>query len=339
MKLNRDWLNENETRNYPIKENLTRISIAGYEIPNDFIVDLRLSGTLSHFEVSPTVFNNVDYFIKEIERIGSTSIVIRIREIYRETYVPGNPATFNDIGEFFIPFGSSRDQSYVFIPASFTQIRGEIVIRKSIDDSISVGIQEFTPDETTLEARTLIPSPGIPRVTALVKDGDAFRAVGDVIIGEKEGLEVTPVESANGLRLDFVAQKDCASLQDDECLDAEEVTCPMPAIMTINQAESDRNFNFKVRTVTPLNISTLPILKPGGNPANPNDYVVNSLVVTYHGPITTSFLGGDPNDFNNYVYGLNCTHTEIGQELPSLVSQSESMLSVLDSRRSFLSLI
>jgi len=319
--INRDWLNANETRNYPIKEGLDRRSSSGFVVPSDFIVDMRLSGTEDRFEVSPTVFNNVDYFILEIERVASTDTVVRLREIHRETYNPGDSSTFADIGEFVIPYGFTKNQTFQFTAITTSQISGELTVREPLDFAINPGIETFAPENTTLEARVLVPIPGPPRVTALVKDGDAFRAFNDVRIGENPGMQITPVESANGLRFDFVALKECSTLQGDECLDDIEANCPQPAIMTINKLASDRNFNFKVTSSNAINISTLPILIP------------------YHGPITTEFLGGDPLDFNNYIYGLDCKQTLAGQSMGGLLGTAQSLLDELDSRRSILSLI
>jgi hypothetical protein len=348
MKLNREWLNSNETRNYPIKEGLDRAASSGFVLPNSYIADFRLSGTRERIEVSPTVFENVDYFIHEIERGTSINVSgdtvdqihIRIREINRASYNPGDSATFRDVGEFIIPFGSSQDQAFPFIPSISSSISGKLVVRKHLDGLLSPGLHSFTPDNTTLEARTLIPASGTPKVTALVKDGDAFRAEGDVVIGEGTGLEVTPVVSANGLRLDFNAVRECETLSEEGgCLDDVDRTCAQPAIMNLNKATSDRNFNFKIGGGNGINVSTLPVLVPGGNPFNPNDYTVNSIVVTYQGPITAQFLGGDPTDANNYVYGLDCKQTPLGQALPSVLAQSQSLIDELYSRRSMLSLI
>ena len=337
--VNRDWLNANETRNYPIKEGLDRRSSSGFVVPHNFIVDMRLSGTKDRFEVSPTVFNNVDYFILEIERVASTDTILRIREIHRETYNPGDSSTFSEVGEFTIPYGFSENNTFYFQAGFGSEISGEMTVKKPLDFAINPGTQTFAPENTTLEARVLIPVPGQSRVTAILKDGDAFRAFNNVLIGEKPGMQVTPIESANGLRFDFVATKECSTLQGDECLDDSDVTCHQPAVMTINKTPSDRSFNFKVSGSNSINISTLPVLIPGGNPFNPNDFNVNSIVVTYHGPITTEFLGGDPLDFNNYIYGMDCKQTVVGKSMPALLVTAQSLLEELDSRRSILSLI
>lgn len=331
MNKNREWLNQNETRNFPIQEGLNRTDISGYVLPNDLIVDLRLSGTKSFVEILPTEFNNVDYFIQTMERIGVVETQIRLREIHRESYNPVDPSTYTDIGQFVIPFGQAKDQTYSLQAIPSSTVRGELLIRNPLDDLLTLGIKTFTPLNTTLEARTLIPTPGTPRVQSISKEGDAFKAFGDVRFREKEGIAVTPVESANGLRLDFNALRECETLNPDGgCLDDIEANCPQPAIMTLNKAPSDRNFNFKIGGSNAINVSTLPILIPGGNPLNPNDYTVNSIVVTYHGPITTSFLGGDPGNFNNYIYGMNCKHTEEGKRFPSLLAASQSLLTKLN---------
>jgi len=334
---NREWLNRNETRNFPIQEGLDRTAIGGYILPNDFIVDIRLSGTKSFVEISPTVFNNVDYFIYEVERIGLVEIQLRIREIHRETYTPGDSSTFADIGQFVIPFGQAQDQMFNFQEIAPSTVRGKLTIRNPLglfrgNGALTLGVKTFTPLNTALEPRTLVPSPGDSKVYSISKEGDAFKAFGDVRLREEQGIEIAPVTSSNGLRFDFNALKECETLNaDGGCLGELDVNCPQPAVMSLNKLSSDRNFNFKIGGSNSINVSTLPVLIPGGNPLNPNDYTVNSIVATYHGPITTSFLGGDPGDFNNYTYGLNCKHTPIGQRFPSLMQASQSLLAKLNS--------
>jgi hypothetical protein len=338
---NRDWLNENETRNYPIKEGLSRASSSGYILPNNFIADLVLAGTETYEEIAPSVLVNIDYFIYQLEVSPSAETILRIRECLSGLYDPGDSATYRDVGAFHLANGQPEDSAFYFTPNIGIKITGKVTVRKPFDGILALGtIETFTPDETALEARALIPLPGTPKVDSLQKEGDAFQASGDVVLGEETGIDVIPIATANGFRLEFTALKECATnAEDGGCLDDGESGCPQPAVMTLNNTPSDDNFNFKITGANGINVSALPTLIPGGNPFDPSDYVVNSVVVTYHGPITSQFLGGDPLDPNNYVYGLNCGHLPAAQSLPNALTQSNALLSTLDSRKSFLSLL
>ncbi len=96
--------------------------------------------------------------------------------------------------------------------------------------------------------------------------------------------------------------------------------------MNINGARGDSNFNVHIQGMNAINVSALTELIPGGNPFNPSDYQVRGLVITYHGPIYTEYLGGDPDEFSSYNYGLVCSNVSDVDiaELQNQINQVES---------------
>lgn len=333
MLSNIEWLNENKTRNYPFMEGLgrtERFSVGGSinTISNDFLVDMCLSGTLTNIGS-----NNIDYFLRRLQRFGSSQYVLNIREIQREIYDEGNSATFVDVGSFTIPFGVPFGTKIPFVPVGDTLLQGFIVIGRPLDTDWTVGFHDFLPEETTFEARTLIPSDGLDVVTSLSKEGDSNLLTGDVSLQEGNNIDIEVQVPHNALKLTYNEDIFDCEAPGNECIDV--ITsikqCPQPALMTLTGVPGDPRFNVQVEGKDGIQVSALTELVPGGNPFDPSDYQVRGLVITYHGMITAEYDGvGDPNDYNSYTYGLDCGDSSQAQALENMEDQLNQLQQEMD---------
>lgn len=312
---NTEWLNTNSLRNYPIKEDLDRTEPSptvppALIIPNDFLVDLRLTGTKSFFDEPPSVMYpqgrrlNVDYFILSIVSDGvQDPLTINIREIVRETYSPGDPATFVDHGFFSIdPSAHSKYDAYVFeqLAAVEEKINGHLVVGNIPD--IPKGTYLFEPDNTTLEARTLIPASQRQEVTSLAKEGDPNLIRDDVLFLETSRVAIDMDPEERIITFEFVSPD--LTIECDACGDP---ICSQPALMKLkNVPPPARRGNINVIGRKGIKVSGFPILRSGGSPANPNDYDLNGIVLSYNGPLLGTHTGGDPSVLSNWTVGLDC---------------------------------
>jgi hypothetical protein len=337
MLKNIDWLNSNRKRSYPFFEGSglqERYFVGGEQntIPNDFLVDLRLSGGKT-FEDDGGTLRGIDYFLYTLERVGGEKYILTIRE-RRDDYNLLDPDSFEDIGIFEIPFGSVSGSQHEFIPTSSnTQIQGNLTIHKPLDLTWTVGVHEFLPEQTTFETRTIVPSPGDPIVTTIEVLGSPWGPIdGDVRFVAGDNAEITAIPSTNSVRVAFNQEiLDCDSetkciknpptleqiiacnhSDSPTCLGSTPNVCNHPALMSMNKVEGNHIYTLYIEGRDGIQASALTELVTGGNPFDPSDYFVRGLVITYHGMVSSEYLGGDPDDYNSYMYGLVCSASPEG---------------------------
>jgi len=321
---NADWLTRNSNRTYPFKEGagLTERFLVGGEIKrllDEQIIDLRLSGCETFFhDIGPDLFYNIDYFLHKLERVGSTLYLLHIREIQREVYNEAVPSTYRDVGTFEVTYTNRFNTQFIFTASTGVAVQGNLTMGESFAGYWPVGIHEFLPTQTTLESRATVPSPGIDYVTSLGKSGDPTLIKGNITFREGHQVQITSEEDINGLRFDFV-EEELPCEKEGNCI--EDRNCSPLALMTLDGVEGDHRFNINLQGKNGIQVSALVTLSPGGDPFSPSDYSTTGIVITYAGPVTFEYTGGDVTDPVNWNYGLECSRTDKGQELGGMQNQ------------------
>lgn len=331
---NSDWLTRNSTRTYPFLEGsgLTERFLVSGEIKkilDNQIIDMRLSGCESFFhDVGLDLFYNIDYFLYKIERVGSSHYLFHVREIQREVYNEAIPSTFLDVGSFQIDYTHPFNSQFPFTPFdSNIPIQGNITMGESISGYWPVGVHEFLPAQTTFESRVTVPNPGEDFITSIGVEGDSFLAKGDVTFREGYQVQITSEEGQNGLRFDFIEEElDCEA--EDSCI--EDRICSPLSLMTLKGVEGDHRFNVHLQGENGIQVSALVGLIPGSDPFNPSNYRTTGVVITYAGPVTFEYTGGDVSDPSNWNYGLECSRTDKAKELGGLQNLVSSVQSQLE---------
>jgi hypothetical protein len=228
---NLDFLNLNTLRSYPIREDVSGISIdAAFSIPNDFIADFQLAATydpskrfyiseLSNFEANIT-----------IEVSDDANIVVGLITIDTATH-------------------SQYKKYYLVASDDYVDATGVITIGNL------AGIQEqptgnftFTLVLTEFETRTIIPSiQGVNRMTFKNADGSSFSKSGNITLIARTNLRFNDlgggrivIDAGENLGLNIL------------CADT------LPCIKTINGIGPDGVGNFTLDFSDCANLTPIP---------------------------------------------------------------------------------
>lgn len=213
---NPEWLNQNSTRNYPIKEDQSRGPV-GFEIPNNFIVDMQLVG----------VERNLNYFISEVAVVGTT-INLLVADTLGTTVIT------------FLIDSPTHVKYKTYTASGLGEIFGKLVIDNvgSLLALIPSGSGvTFAEAETTLEISALVPTDKDFRVTSLGKLGDGITYTGDVKLEQGDGILIDNNVPENALVISLAPEPDPIP---SAC------ECPpnFPSVKTINGIPPDCNGNF-----------------------------------------------------------------------------------------------
>lgn len=200
------WLNSNSTRDYPLKQGVTRGNGTNV-IPQDFLVDAVFSGTDSSLRY------RVGYI--EILGVGST-LAVGFQD---------SAGNFLGVATLALPLTTSY-QAQFFQPSDSTQItvRGKVVFGPGVAEvgNWAVGRYHFGFSSSELEPAVLIPQEGNTGVTSLGVLGDDENLFkGDVKLQAGDGIVLTPVIPVNAIKIDMAKQfkLDCPDSLDkfDRC--------------------------------------------------------------------------------------------------------------------------
>lgn len=169
---NLDFLNLNTLRNYPIKDDLSRVSLDGvFTIPNDLIADLSVS--------SPGNSTLRLYISKLIN--ASTHVYIEV-SIYNADV----------IGSFNIPAGTASETD-IYLVASATRPGSQGILTVGSMDTISLlpsGEYAFDITATELLMRVYTPSTtGVNFVSFQDSNSNTTTLTGDVVIQGESNLQ------------------------------------------------------------------------------------------------------------------------------------------------------
>lgn len=251
--LNREWLDQNAQRAYPLAKYTSRTDASSsLVLPDDFLVDLGLSVPASA-NVTPAGF-----FIRWVGNY-STGFSITVG------YKPDGDDPV-DVASANIPRGTFTNYSTYDLNGSagaFASARGKVVIGKLENIDLQPnGLFEFELEGSQLETRAIMPS--ISGVTSIVieNQGDVLGPFSNVVrlrAGDRIKFELD--EDANSESLDdddvadvviIVSAVDGTDLNED-CVCTETRT----PIYTINGVGPDDNNNINIVGANCLDISTI----------------------------------------------------------------------------------
>jgi len=215
---NLDFLNLNSLRNYPIKENCSRLDTSTVlTIPNDLIVDIQLAASSAV---------DLRCYIASLTNL-TTSIIITVAD--HDDLVIGTfsitKSTATKYGEYLL------DPTADYIGAAGRLVIGDLTgINKQ-----PIGIYSFAFANTELETRTIIPSvKGINRMLFVNADGKSFSQTANVKIVARTNVRFSYDEAHGVIILDAGENIGLNT----KC---EEVA---PCIQTINSVPPDFAGNF-----------------------------------------------------------------------------------------------
>lgn len=181
-----DFLNQNSYRNYPIKDNLSKLSTDGiFTIPDDFLVDLVLCA-------SSDVTKR--FYISRISNYGS-SIVVDVSD---------NSNVY--VGSFTVATSShTQNKDYFLVVGSaYTQANGKLTVGGvATMITLPAGIFTFAITATEFLPRTCIPSTrGINRIIFSDNLGNVYSVTGDVNLVARSNMRLTFDEGDNSIVFD-----------------------------------------------------------------------------------------------------------------------------------------
>jgi hypothetical protein len=184
---NLDYLNLNSLRNYPVRDELSRIDTTGlYQIPNDFIVEFSLAASNSasdRFFIS-SIYNKLTNFIVEVS--DQNNVVV---------------------GSFTVSTsGFTEYKTYTMTTASgiYSSANGRLTIG-SLDNisTTPAGFYTFDITATEFEPKTIIPSLlGVNSLTFTDNTGVSYTVSGNVNIIARSNLSFSYDSGTNTLTLD-----------------------------------------------------------------------------------------------------------------------------------------
>ena len=276
--MNLDWLNSNSLRNYPIKDDLGRVSVDGlFTIPNSLIVDMTVC--------APQTSNAV--YISRI-KYGSTSLFIELSV--------GNTV----FGSFqtSLPLADYNTDITLTPSPSFPGASGIITIG-SADELVGLpfGDFKFEATSTSLLMRIYSPGPqGLSWISFTDVKGNANTYTGNVTVIGNSNIQfrdnggVVYVDAGEGLGLNKL------------CTDA-----PKP-ILTINGVAPDNAGNFSLIADTCVSISDaqygVVISNPCGEPCLGCDAIAS--LTTQVNRLESSIL-----DIRNFSINLQTVITQV----------------------------
>jgi hypothetical protein len=215
---NVEWLTQNLTRNYPLKEGATRSASVARILPNDFIADMALSGTTE----------GTQYFISEITLIPTLRIEIIVSDFFS-----------NPVVRFDIPVNAAKFSQYEPAEKFDPEVSGRLVIGNIADtllllDSFPMafagGASELEPSIFNLSDKDI-------RVTSNASAGSTPALTGDVTFEGEDGIQVTQDQAENKIVIGF-EDPVVSSLCD----------CPpnFPNIKRVNGVDADCDGNFNI---------------------------------------------------------------------------------------------
>jgi len=183
MAHNVEWLDSNNDRVYPFKENVT-LSNGEVTIPENFIIDAIFSGA----------DENLRYRIHYVE-VGVGFI---------QCGVGDNDGNF--LGVINVSPTAPKHTSQFFQPNEDQSLRGRVVFGAGIATVAAFEQKRhfFGFSSLEFEPSVLVPIPGFRGVSSLRKDGDnqenhIFN--GDVVLQEGDGVSITPIPLINGFKI------------------------------------------------------------------------------------------------------------------------------------------
>lgn len=183
---NLDFLNLNALRNYPVRDDMSRISTdGGFTIANDFIVDLQLAATYDptrRFYIS-RISNFEDQITVELSDQNNTVAGTFVIDTTQYTQ-------FQDV--YFTPTSSYVGATGVLVVGWLDGIRLQ-----------PTGNFLFTLGTAELEARAIIPAlQGINRIIFKNADGSSFALTGDIEILARTNLRFSNPDDDNRIVID-----------------------------------------------------------------------------------------------------------------------------------------
>ena len=215
---NVEWLNNNSNRNYPIREDASRVGDS-ITLPQDFIVDAKITGG------TPGDY----YYIGEVNTNNGV-ITIFINDS------GGNQALSFDISEAT----HVKYRTYTPVTRFQEEVNGKLVVDE-IQEVLStlghVGGSSFSGFATRLEESVVVISDISQRVTSNKADGEVTKLRGDVGFRGEDGIEITQDSINNDIVISYV-----------DPVVAVDCECPpnFPDIKTLNGQPPDCSGNFTV---------------------------------------------------------------------------------------------
>lgn len=210
-----EWYNQNSLRKYPIADDATATTAGGFELPNDFIVDLVLPISAS-LDVDPD-----NFFISEVAVFGQ-GVVITVSYSTTEVGRVSVSATHQENASYFI-HGTGTFEGTV----------GKITIGK-LDSILEVaGVFSFSREETKLVSSVVRPNiRGVSSISVANGDDVSDPLTGSVLLVAGQNMTIDVNASTNQITLNAVSG---AGLSEScgECEDATDRELPDP-IRTIN---------------------------------------------------------------------------------------------------------
>tara|TARA_R110000851_G_scaffold65195_8_gene148032 strand:- start:800 stop:1921 length:1122 start_codon:yes stop_codon:yes gene_type:complete len=235
MAKNIEWLDSNNDRAYPFKENVT-LSNGEVDIPNNFIIDAIFSGA----------DENLRYRMHYIE-VGSGFIQCGIGD---------NSGNF--LGVINVSPTAPKHTSQFFQPEEEQSLRGRVVFGAGIATVAAFEAKRhfFGFSSLELEPSTVVPAPGFNGVTTLRKDGDNQADhifTGDVVLQEGDGISIVPIPLINGFSIGAsrVFQAECPD-------DLADLSRCANCIKYINGLPPDNVGNFNILGTEFIKVVTFP---------------------------------------------------------------------------------
>ena len=236
--MNLDFLNLNTLRNYPIADDLGRVSVDGYfTLPNDLIADMSIVAPSS---IGPNTGNPAVDFGSTLQLfisgITNTTAYISIEV----------SANAGPIGNFYIVAGTDDYTDIIMSPtAAFPTANGVLTIGSlNTITTLQSGSFVFAADNTALVMRVYIPTTtGVNFISFIDNVGNSTTLTGTVIINAESNLQFrTPdgntvyIDAGEGLGLNTTCE-----------------ATPTP-IQTINGIPPDDTGNFTLIPSTCISI-------------------------------------------------------------------------------------
>ena len=215
---NIEWLTQNLNRNYPLKENASRVAGVSRILPTDFIADILLTGTEE----------DQRYFISEITLVNSSTIEIVISDFLS-----------NPIVRFDVPSLSNKFASFSPANKFDPEVGGRLVIGNTDEMVVLLDSfpMSFSGAATELEPSTLGITDKDIRVTSAAPLGLTPVLRGDVKFEGEDGIEITQDQIENKIIIGF---EDPTIPSDCEC------PPNFPDIKRINGVDADCLGNFTI---------------------------------------------------------------------------------------------
>jgi len=240
---NKEWLNANSQRSYPLTEDATKKDQTGaFEIPDALILGLRLP-IHAGLSVDPGGF-----YLSNMSVFGNgLSLTI--------SYWDGSTAS--EVANTVIASSTHKeyDQYSLVGKGDFSDIVGQIILgRPQVIDDLSPGNFVFAYQDGKLEVDAIVPMISDVRSISVVYNQETSeRYTGDIELVAGTNFRLTPIIAAGQnpkIRFDAI---DGAGLNED-CVCDEQTA---PPILTINGIPPDNAGNFKLSQSTCIELEPI----------------------------------------------------------------------------------